>query len=258
MKPVLTHYTDRNGKVGAIKDIEDSPMYDGHYHREWDKEIETMERIKSIKSNSMKRPESKWELILRSCLSRKGVELTNEQRNAVIEAMIAVAVTSVDTYRENEAKAINREAAGLIPSMINGELKHWIRNFYFKRAKRQAQMLSNNDNRWYYVIRKSDVAYEVFHTGQADHLKRVGILSKTSNAMKLTAAADFVARPETQEIKNVYRMQNLKYAEFLIGLKQRVDDATCKNCNYVITYDDQNALMDALGLSDYVARPIRK
>jgi len=156
---------------------------------------------KYLKENSIKRKpitESKWQLILRSTLSRANVTLTPEQNRAVEEAMVAVAIVSVEKYRENEAKAINKEAMGLIPSMIRGELKHWIRNFYFKRAKKQAQIMSNNDNRWYYVIRKSDVAYGVFSTRQVNQLKKIGILDQSVDAKGLTEVADYVARPKNK------------------------------------------------------------
>lgn len=54
-KYTLTHYHDRNGKIGLAKDIEDSPVYNGHYHREFEKEMknrEKMEEAKKQKSQS--------------------------------------------------------------------------------------------------------------------------------------------------------------------------------------------------------------
>jgi len=48
-KFTLTHYYDRNGVVGDIKDIEDSPMYDGFHHKEFEAEMKNREKLLSMK-----------------------------------------------------------------------------------------------------------------------------------------------------------------------------------------------------------------
>ena len=135
------------------------------------------------------------QLILSSHLSQSHCTLDSSQKHAVLLAMLDFAALEVQTYRSNEATAINREAASLIPSLVRGELKLWIRSWYLKRAKRQAQLLANTTNRKIYVIRSSDVAYSLLSTADVEYNKRLRIFGKNITAKELTERSDFIAHP---------------------------------------------------------------
>jgi hypothetical protein len=62
-------------------------------------------------------------------------------------------------------------------------------------AKRQAQTRANIENRKCYVIRKSLIGYEILSTLDIDINKKIRVLDKNVNALKLHEVADFVAYP---------------------------------------------------------------
>ena len=135
-------------------------------------------------------------LILASHLSKRNEALTTNQRVAVENAIMECVMHSVDEYRANEAKAINKEAIGLIPALARGQLKLWIRNWYFARAKKQAQIMANIQNRKVYVIRSSDVAYALLSNKDVEMNKRTGLLDKNADALRLHETADYIAFPK--------------------------------------------------------------
>lgn len=144
-------------------------------------------------------------LILKSHLSQGGyMDLGDKVINTIEQAMVDYGIRTVEAYRSNEAAAINKEAAGLLPSLVRGELKLWIRGWYFKRAKKQAQTLSSQENRKYYVIRSSDVNYKLLSTKDIELNKKLNILGKHVTAMELTSTADFIAHPSQREISKVH------------------------------------------------------
>lgn len=139
--------------------------------------------------------ETKDRLILRSRLSKANQTLTPEQTRAVELAMIDASIYSVENYRTNQAKAINREAVGLIGKIFKDEWVLTIRRWYFKRAKKQAQILADTSNRKIYVLRSSDIAYSLLSTADVDFNKKKRVLGKNIGAKELTETADFVAMP---------------------------------------------------------------
>ena len=148
-----------------------------------------MERIKKETMN-------KTTLILRSKLSQAGQTMTPEQTRCAELAMLDYMALGVATYRENESKALTKEATGLFSSIIKGELKLWIRNWYFKKAKKEAILRSQMENRKFYVIRKTDIAYQLLSTADVEQGKKLKVLGKHVDAKKLTETADFVAYPK--------------------------------------------------------------
>ena len=149
-------------------------------------------------------------LVLKSQLSRSNLLLTPAQEHAVELAMLSYATLCVEQFRENEVKNINREAARLLPSIIKGELKLYIRNWYLKRAKKQAQMLADTTNRKHYVIRKTEIAYIILSTQDVELNKKLRILGKNVGAVELTAKADFIAHPLYSKKSPVYIKKVLK------------------------------------------------
>jgi hypothetical protein len=146
--------------------------------------------------------------MLQSRLSQRDVKLDlTDKRDINISmacelAMLDYASGAIEKYKANEYKALNKEAAGLIPSLVRGELKLWMRNWFFKRAKKQAIIRANTENRKCYVIRSSDIAYKILSTKDVEINKRLKVFGKEVNAVKLTEKADFVAYPKRIIKKN--------------------------------------------------------
>ena len=141
--------------------------------------------------------------ILNSRLSRGNETLTVSQRTCVQLAMVDCVAAALETYKTNEAMAINKEAAGLIPSIIKGEIILWIRNWYFKRAKKAAQLRANTENYKIYVVRCSAIAFKLLSTADIDHNKKIRVLGKDVGAKELTTAAAYIATPESKSTKPV-------------------------------------------------------
>ena len=142
-----------------------------------------------------------FSLILNSRLSQANETLTLAQRTCVHLAMADIAKAAVETYKNNEAMAINKEAAGLIPSIIKGEMTLWIRNWYFKRAKKAAILRANTEQYKVYVIRCSSIAFKLLSTLDVDHNKKIKVLGKDVGAKQLTATASYVAYPTRKIVK---------------------------------------------------------
>ncbi len=136
------------------------------------------------------------QIILKSQLSRANVTLTEEQSLAVETAMSEFAQMQIMKYRDNQAKENNKEAIKLLPSIVSGQLRLWLRNWYFKKAKKQAQIRADTENRKCYVIRKSEIAYVILSTRDVDMNKRMKILGNSIGAKELTANADYVVYPQ--------------------------------------------------------------
>jgi hypothetical protein len=149
-------------------------------------------------------------LILRSHLSKGNIALRLSDMPFIERAMIEYAERSIDEYRSSETKAINKEAVSLLPSLISGSLKLWIRNFYFKRANKHAQTLSDMINRKVYVIRCSDVNYTLLSTKDVELNKRTHVMGKNVGAKELTDTADFVAYPSGYGGDNARLVKKLK------------------------------------------------
>ena len=143
-------------------------------------------------------------VILQSHLSRRYETLNAMQQKASEDAMLDFGARMVESYRTNEAKAINKEAANLFVSLIQGELKLWLRNYYFKRACRQAKTLADITNRKIYVIRSSDINYKLLSTKDIELNKKLKIMGRNVNAMELTEKSDYIAHPNRGDwAKNV-------------------------------------------------------
>lgn len=143
-----------------------------------------------------------YNLILSSKLSQAGETLTPKARTAVNQAIVECCIVAVQKNKDNEAKAINKEAVKFIPSILKGELTAWIRYQYLKRAKNTAQLLADSRNELHYVIRKSMITYQIIPNGKVDFYKKTGVFPKDATAKKLNDLADFVAYPK-RDVKAV-------------------------------------------------------
>lgn len=133
--------------------------------------------------------------ILKKHFTHHGIALDLANLPITLKAMDEYAEQSVDEYRASESKAINKEAVKLLPSLVNGNLKLWIRNFYFKRACKHAKSIAQIENRKVYVIRCSDVNYTILSTKDVELNKKTRVLGKHVGAKELTETADFIAYP---------------------------------------------------------------
>lgn len=150
-------------------------------------------------------------IILASHLSRRFETLNPKQTDAAHDAMLDYSVRMIGQYRANEAKAINKEAAGLFVSLIRGNLKLWLRNYYFKRACKQADTLAKITNRKTYVIRSTDISYLLLSTKDIEMNKKMKVLGKHVDAMELTEKSDYIAYPTRGDLaKSVYVRKKLK------------------------------------------------
>lgn len=133
--------------------------------------------------------------ILNSKLSIQEETLNNGQRTACYSAMTHYAAVKVQEYINAQSKSVNLEAIKLFPALFYGQWKLWLRKRSFIKSKKKAQDLANIENRPFYVIRSTEIAYVVQSTLVARSLKKRGIYGKDATAIKLQETADYVAYP---------------------------------------------------------------
>lgn len=151
--------------------------------------------------------------VLTSEKSKFDVSFDSRQHNAIQSAMQIYAMRVLAEYREAENKSVNLEAIKLFPALYKGQFKLWLRKRSFLKAKKAAQIQADIENRPFYVIRSTQIAYVVQSTEVARNLTRRRIYRKGTNAIKMNNTADFTAYPiaETnfnkviQDWKNVDR-----------------------------------------------------
>lgn len=136
------------------------------------------------------------QIILKSHLSRAYVSLDEKQTKAVLSAIDQCCAKAILLHKDKQAREVNKEAVSLIPAIVKGSLRLWLRNWYFKRAKKQAQLKANIENRKTYVIRKSEIAYQILTTKEVELNKRLRIFGKDVDAISLRDNADAICYPE--------------------------------------------------------------
>lgn len=136
------------------------------------------------------------EAVLTSKLSQRGEKLTDTQRITVMECMQAYAILAVEKMIEKRNKETLIESVGFFSSIYKGEFRLWIRKQFFLRAKRQAMIRAEVENRKVYCIRAGEFRYELLSTKDVDLNKKLRILGKDLDAVKLHSVADFIAYPK--------------------------------------------------------------
>lgn len=133
--------------------------------------------------------------VLRSQLSIYNTKLDPDQYRAVEMAMVEFGGRAVTDYRDQEAKSVKLEAIKLFPALWKGEFKLWLRKRAFIKAKKEAQIRANTENRPVHVVRSSEIAFVVQSTKEVRQLKKVGIYKKNVDAIKMNETADYTAYP---------------------------------------------------------------
>lgn len=140
--------------------------------------------------------------ILKSKESIHGVTFDAQERTAIYWAMTAYAARRVAEFKTREIKG---ELPNFFKVIFSATWDNWIlyfRKLAFKRAKKAAQLRAYTENRKIYVIRKSQISYILLSTFEVEQNKKLRILGKSVDAMKLTATADYVALPfSTMKVK---------------------------------------------------------
>lgn len=134
--------------------------------------------------------------ILNSKISLQDENLNNAQRAACYSAMTEYAAKKIDEYISNQSKSVNLEAIKLFPALFLGEWRLWLRKRSFLKAKKAAQIQADIENRPFYVIRSTEIAYVVQSTLVVRNLKRRRIYGRHATAIKMRETADFVATPK--------------------------------------------------------------
>jgi len=133
--------------------------------------------------------------ILKSKSSIYGVEFDVKERTAIYRAMHDFATRKVSEYRNREIKG---ELPNFFKVLFRMNWDNWIlyfRKIAFNRAKKAAQLRAYVENRKVYCIRSSQIGYTLLSTADVEQNKKLRILGKNVDAMKLTATADYVALP---------------------------------------------------------------
>jgi hypothetical protein len=125
--------------------------------------------------------------------------LSDNQIHAIQLAMIDYSAKMVGENQKRINKEAVKEALKLFPSLWKGDIVLWLRSRSFAKAKKHAQINANTENRPYYVIRKSNIAYLVQSSLEARNCRKRGIYDKKVNAIKLTETADFTAYPPIRQ-----------------------------------------------------------
>ena len=134
--------------------------------------------------------------ILRSNASKHDVEFDFNQKSVVYRSMADYANLEVKKYRSRE---ISAELPGFFKTLFSMTWDNWIlyfRHQSFKKAKKAAQLRANTEGYKVYAIRSGLVSYTLLSTLEVRHNKRIRVLGKNVDAMKLTETADFVAYPK--------------------------------------------------------------
>jgi hypothetical protein len=113
-------------------------------------------------------------------------------------AMIEYALKQVADYKGREIKNVFLYSFKYFPRLTWDNIIWWLRRLSFNIAKRQAQTRANIENRKCYVIRKSLIGYTVLSTLDINLNKKLRILEKDVNAIKLHEVSDFVVYPKNE------------------------------------------------------------
>jgi len=140
--------------------------------------------------------------ILKSKSSIHEVEFDVKERTAIYRAMTEYAARKVAEFKTREVKG---ELPNFFKVLFRMNWDNWIlyfRKIAFNRAKKAAQLRAYTENRKIYVIRKSQISYILLSTFEVEQNKKLRILGKNVDAIKLTATADYVALPfSTMKVK---------------------------------------------------------
>lgn len=136
--------------------------------------------------------------VLASEKSKFNVTFDSRQNNAIQSAMMIFAERIVNEYREAENKSVNLEAIKLFPALWKGQWKLWLRKRSFRIAKKKAQTQADIENRPFYVIRSTQIAYVVQSTEVARNLTKRRVYRKGTNAIKMNKTADYTAYPTSE------------------------------------------------------------
>lgn len=139
---------------------------------------------------------SELQNILDSKLSIQDVMLGNAQRAACYSAMTEYSAKKIDEHISNQSKSVNLEAIKLFPALWYGQWRLWLRKRSFLINKKKAQIQADIENRPFYVIRSTEIAYVVQSTLVVRNLKRRKIYGRHATAIKMRETADFVATPK--------------------------------------------------------------
>ncbi len=134
--------------------------------------------------------------ILKSKESIHGVTFDAKERNAIYRAMVQYAAREVAKYHNREIKSIGKRGIRLLLSLKWDNIILWIRQKSFNLAKKKAQLRANTEMRKIYVIRNSMIGYSILSTFEINQNKKLRILKKDIDAMKLHEIADFIAWPQ--------------------------------------------------------------
>jgi len=133
--------------------------------------------------------------ILKSKESIHGVKFDAQERHAIYKAMVQYAAKQVAEFKTREIKGELPNFFKVIFSMTWDNWILYFRKIAFRKARKAAQLRAYTENRKVYVIRKSQIGYTLLSTFEVDQNKRLRILGKDVDAIKLTATADYVALP---------------------------------------------------------------
>jgi hypothetical protein len=122
--------------------------------------------------------------------------ISNDKIKRIEAAMVEYALKQVSDYKDREIKNVFLYSFKYFPRLTWDNIIWRLRKLSFNMAKRQAQTRANTENRKCYVIRKSLIGYEILSTLDIDLNRKIRVLDKNVNALKLHEVADFVAYPE--------------------------------------------------------------
>ena len=122
--------------------------------------------------------------------------LAKDQITAIQFAMSDYALKKVSEYRDREIKSTLKSGTKLFFSLRWDNIVLWLRERFFRMARKNAQSRANTENRKVYVIRKSLIGYKLLSTKDVNYNKRIRVLRKDVDALKLAKTADFIAYPK--------------------------------------------------------------
>jgi len=126
--------------------------------------------------------------------------LPDDKIKRIESAMIEYALKQVADYKDREIKNVFLYSFKYFPRLTWDNIIWWLRKISFNIAKRQAQTRANLENRKCYVIRKSLIGYTVLSTLDINLNKKIRVVDKNVNAMKLYEAADCVVYPKNKHV----------------------------------------------------------
>lgn len=137
--------------------------------------------------------------ILNSKASICNVTFTQMQEVAIEQAMEDYSLTQLEAFRADQSKSVNLEAIRLFPALYKSQFKLWLRKRAFLKAKKQAIIMAAIENRPFYVIRATEIAYVVQSTLEARNLRKRRIYSRHATSTKLHETSDFTAYPDSRK-----------------------------------------------------------